>query len=55
VNRRYGLDAGQPPAGNVVSTEAEDIVEIRYPATTGEESLASAVVRSLVSELAKAL
>jgi hypothetical protein len=47
-------------AGKDVSTEAEDIVEIRYQATTGEdianrEELGCAVVRSRVRELVRAL
>jgi hypothetical protein len=29
---------GQSPAGKNVSTEAEDIVVIRYQATTGEDT-----------------
>jgi hypothetical protein len=33
---------GQSPASNM-STEAEDIVEIRYQATTGEDSVRAVV------------
>jgi hypothetical protein len=33
---RNELVVGQSPAGKNVSTEAEDIVGIRHPATTGE-------------------
>jgi hypothetical protein len=31
----------QPPAGKIVSTEAENIVEIRHQATTGEDTAKS--------------
>jgi hypothetical protein len=40
----------QSSAGKDVSKEAEDIVELRYQETTGEDIM-SAVVRSRVCEL----
>jgi hypothetical protein len=48
------------PTGNVVNTEAEDIVGSRYQATTGEdkadgEDIVCAVVNCKVFELAMAL
>jgi hypothetical protein len=51
---------GQSPAGKNVSTEAEDSVEIRHQATTGEdtadrEDLVRAVVNSIECEIATAL
>jgi hypothetical protein len=50
----------ESPAGKGVSTDAEDIVEIRHQATTGEdtancEDLPCAVMRSSVCELVRAL
>jgi hypothetical protein len=49
--------ARQSPAGNDVNTEADDIVGIRYQATTGEDAEDSmcAVFRSRVREVARAL
>jgi hypothetical protein len=45
------------PAGIDMSTEADDIVGIRYQATTGEdaEDLMCDIVRGRVRELARAL
>jgi hypothetical protein len=55
--RECGGVARQSPAGNDVSKEAENIVVIRYWATTGEktEDLASGVVNSKVCKLATEL
>jgi hypothetical protein len=55
--RNYAGGGRQSPAGNGVSTEADDIVGICYQATTGEdaEDLMCAVVRRWVRELARAL
>jgi hypothetical protein len=55
-----GLGARQSPAGNDLRTEAEDIVRICYPATTGIktadwEDFVRAVVGSQIHELARAL
>jgi hypothetical protein len=54
------LGERQSPVGKEVSAEAEDIVGIRYQATTGEdvvswEDLACAVVRIKVRKLVRAL
>jgi hypothetical protein len=54
------LVLGQSPVGKNVSTETEDIVEIRHQATTDEERadwehLVCAVVNYWVCELARAL
>jgi hypothetical protein len=53
----HGLVVRQSPASKDVSTEAKDIVGIRYLATASEdiEDSVCAVVRSRVRELARTL